>query len=218
MKFDKNDIKKWVIYKIVNPIGQIYIGCTCRFNSRMSRYKYLKCENQILLYNSLKEYGIKSHSIAIIDTFVSNHDYSKGKEIFWIRTYMSNVNQFPEINGLNKSMGGGIAHHLQSKESRLKAKLTFIENPNILIERGKKISFSMRGKKHSKDRVNKNIVSSILKRGKPILQLDLCGNIVKEFPSISTAVKELSINKGDIWRILKGHKEKHKNMVFKYKL
>lgn len=55
-------MKKYVIYKIINPIGQIYIGQTCDIERRINTYRRLQCKGQYLLYASLKRYGFGSRN------------------------------------------------------------------------------------------------------------------------------------------------------------
>lgn len=55
-----------VIYKITNPLGQIYIGQTRHFDRRMESYEKLDCKSQPLIYKSLKTYGFASHSVSIL--------------------------------------------------------------------------------------------------------------------------------------------------------
>lgn len=99
--------KNWCIYKITNPNNNIYIGITSNFNKRMSTYKSNAKTKTSLIYSSMKKYGYDAHKIEIIDSFISNISYAAGKEIFWIRSHMSNRCKYPEIKGLNLSDGGG---------------------------------------------------------------------------------------------------------------
>lgn len=101
-------LHEYIIYKLVNPEGRVYIGCTMNMKCRVDNYRSLNqsCKRQRLLYESLVKYGYANHEMSVIDTFTSNKSYACGKEIFWIRSYMSNVNKWPGMNGLNLSDGG----------------------------------------------------------------------------------------------------------------
>jgi group I intron endonuclease len=105
---NKPEIRSWTIYKITNPVGQVYVGRTINLKGRLHNYKYLSkyTEKQPRLYESLKKYGFDAHSVEILDSFDSDIIYADGKEIFWIRTNVSNVNLFPEMDGLNMTIGG----------------------------------------------------------------------------------------------------------------
>ena len=54
------------IYKITNPKNKVYIGQSVRVEKRLLSYKKFNCEDQFKVYNSLKKYGIESHTFEII--------------------------------------------------------------------------------------------------------------------------------------------------------
>ncbi len=54
------------IYKITSPSGKVYIGQTWNFNTRLRKYKSLHCSKQPKIYNSLRKYGVFSHTFEII--------------------------------------------------------------------------------------------------------------------------------------------------------
>lgn len=118
----KNEIRDWVIYKITSPSGRVYIGKTVNFKNRIKQYRYLNCKDQKMLYNSFVKYGFDNHFIDIVDSFSSNLEYSCGKEMFWIRSYMSEHHKFKSQNGLNLTRGGdGVLGVVVSEESRRKS-------------------------------------------------------------------------------------------------
>ncbi len=100
------EIKGWVIYKITSPNNRIYIGKTFQWKVRYNSYKIRYGINQPLLNRSLLKYGFLSHKVDVIESFVSDKNWASGKEMFWIRTYMSNRCKYPEQNGLNLTDGG----------------------------------------------------------------------------------------------------------------
>ena len=215
--FDRDKIRDWTIYLITNPIGQKYVGSTCNFSSRMSRYKNGHCHNQTLLYDSIQLYGYDSHEIKILDTFNSSHEYSKGKEIFWVRSFMANRSVYPEMNGLNKTIGGGVSPHLQSKESRAKTLIKFRENPSILVERGEKISNSKIGHRHSQECKDKIRETKLKQVGRPVLQYSLSGEFIKEFVGVIMAQRETGLSINTILNSVKGRVKNNKKFIFKYK-
>lgn len=214
--FNPNEIKKWDIYVIENPLGQIYVGCSCRFNGRLSRYRNHNVPHQKRVQESLETFGFYNHKINIIETFESDHQYAKGKEIFWIRTYMSNYAKFPEMNGLNKSMGGGIADFLRTPEAISKSKKVFTDNPQLLIDRGKKISKSKMGhyvSKQTKDKI------SVTKRAysKPIEQYTIDGKFVARYDCYTDAVNGSGAGKATVWGSLNNKlKSLPRKYIFKY--
>jgi len=163
------DIRNWTIYKLVNPENQVYIGCTSVFKARMSHYRTLggKCEKQRFLYQSLLKYGFNGHIVSVLDQFKSNKLYAEGKEIFWIKTYMSNAVKYPEIKGLNLADGGqgSLGMKIIGRQSAFKGKHHTEESKKMLSEYGKmNPSRGMLGKKMSEDSKKK---MSENKKGKP---------------------------------------------------
>jgi len=143
--------KEWVIYKITNPVGAVYIGRTCNFNMRIAQYRTNNCKKQLKIYNSLVKYGFSSHSIEIIDSFSSDVNYMKGKERFWIKTYMSYGSKY-STNGLNCSEGGdGASEKFHSEESRKKMSETKKRNPKVYTQEMRDaMSKRMKGHKYNK--------------------------------------------------------------------
>lgn len=152
-----DQIRNWSIYKITNPAGHVYVGKTCNLKKRKSHYQQLECKSQPILYRSFLKYGFKSHSFEVIDSFASSISYCSGKEIFWIRTYMSYSKVFPEMNGMNLTIGGGGAlGRIVSLEQREKMRdigkmLRHTEEAKRKIgEAAKGNKFSL-GSKHSEE-------------------------------------------------------------------
>lgn len=118
-------------------------------SKRMSVYKsdFKSKSRQTLVYNSIKKYGFQAHGLDVIDTFRSNYDFASGREMFWIRSYMSNKNRYPEQNGLNLTDGGdgirGYKATPEAIEKNRRAKL----GKRASEETRRKISESNKGKK-----------------------------------------------------------------------
>jgi len=174
-------VKNWVIYKITSPSGRIYIGKSSSWKSRLSSYKNLSgAKNQPILLNSLNKYGFDNHIIEIIDTFIGDSDYASGKEIFWIRSYMSNSKKWGKyyniIGGLNMTDGGeGMLGYKYSDESRekmsksgkgkpkykLRGRPLSEETKRKLSEKAKLRPSPTKGKKYSEERKIKIGLSKI---------------------------------------------------------
>jgi len=89
------------IYKITNPIGEIYIGQSKDLDKRKLFYSKLKCKSQRRLYNSIKSHGWINHSFEVIE--YCNLNELNEKEIFYINTH-----NCISPNGLNLKHGGNI--------------------------------------------------------------------------------------------------------------
>lgn len=130
------------IYKITNPIGQIYIGQTGDFEKRKSDYKYLtKISGQKLMYKSVKHYGWFSHRMDII--YRCTLEQLDECEIKLIKEYNSRYYD-NKIYGLNLNTGGGsnrggtISEETRQKMSESQKKRTNSpEYKKILSERMK---------------------------------------------------------------------------------
>jgi len=158
----------WTIYKIVNPKGRIYVGMTNNYKKRMGDYRNLNCRNQKLLFKSLNKYGLDNHIVSVIEEFRSTVSYCNGKEMFWIRTNMCNINKFPEQNGLNLTDGGcgrvGCKHSEETKRKLseyVKAnpvKYTYRQPTNEEIEKRKatvKAKWDLIGRKKDIPKIKK---------------------------------------------------------------
>lgn len=106
----RNEIREWHIYKLVNPKNRVYIGITTNLPKRIRNYQTINCLHQTALRYSLLKYGFEAHSFEVIESFSATVSQAYGKEIFWIRTYMSNYSKWPERNGLNLTEGGRGSH------------------------------------------------------------------------------------------------------------
>lgn len=56
------------IYKITNPLGQVYIGASKNVVKRIAEYKRLHCHGQTKILQSLKDHGINNHTFEIVET------------------------------------------------------------------------------------------------------------------------------------------------------
>lgn len=126
----KDEIREWTIYKITSPSGRVYVGKTINIKNRVSSYKSALAHSQKLLNKSFLKYGFASHDVCIIDSFIGDNNFASGKEMFWIRSYMSHKNKFPEQRGMNLTDGGeGRSGCVTSKETKEKQSLAKIGKP-----------------------------------------------------------------------------------------
>lgn len=118
----KNDgCRKWWVYKITNPNGREYIGVTSQINKRINHYKKASNKSQTLIMRSIKKYGWDSHFFSILDEMYCNTSAALSKEIFWIRSHMSNFSKYPEMKGMNLTDGGeGALGYKLSEEAKKK--------------------------------------------------------------------------------------------------
>lgn len=114
------------IYKITNPEGKIYIGCTINWSRRLNEYQSLKVKGQSKIYDSLLYHGVKNHFFEFIEECSSDNLYER--EITWITFYNS------VENGLNIRLGGRNGNLTQNTKDKiseaLKGRKNTWFNPN----------------------------------------------------------------------------------------
>lgn len=189
----KNDkIYSWVIYKIENPNGRIYIGLTMDIKRRLVHYKSYGAKRQPLLCRSFEKHGFDNHIISEIDSFESDIKSAHSKEIFWIRSYMSYIKFFPENNGMNLTYGGDGSLGVQNKGRH---------RPDA------------KGKKRAAY-IGESI--SVAKK-RPIIQYSITGEYIKEFCSRKVASEELGITESSITLLLQNRIKNPRQWIFKLK-
>lgn len=140
------DIRDWTIYKITSPSGRVYIGLTLNLPRREKNYRNLECKKQHILYNSIKKHGWNTHKFDVIDTFTSEGQFALGKEIFWIRSFMSNKCKWPKMNGINSNDGGQSNTGLKMSEES-KRKISLANKGRKVSEEGRlRMSTAFKGK------------------------------------------------------------------------
>lgn len=140
------------IYKITSPSNKVYIGQTWDSFKRFSNYKCLYCKNQTKLYNSLVKYGSNKHLIEIV--YELPLDVSQEVMDVYESLYMEFYkNAGYELMNIRDS--GSRGKH--TEESKMK-----MRKPKV-------------------KRTSTHIINNKIQRMKPILQLDINGNIVKEW-------------------------------------
>ena len=104
------------IYKIINPIGQVYIGQSRNVEKRLKSYNLDSAKGQKKLYTSFLEFGIDNHTFEPIEE-CETKDLSK-RERFYQMFYES------VSNGLNVQLASGN----ESKENINSGRKTLPDN------------------------------------------------------------------------------------------
>jgi group I intron endonuclease len=192
------------IYKITNTINnKIYIGSAKNFYKRYLKHKENPRETHIS--RSFRKYGFENFVFEILET--PDIFNLIEREQFWMDFYQS----------YNKKIG---------YNTRIKAEsnLGFKHS----IETRQKISNSQKGKPRKnansyrvytdEQRSKFKLTMFNLKHDwKPILQLDLMNNIIKEFPSLSQAGRDTGFNYKGISKCARGERKRAYGFVWKYK-
>ena len=199
------------IYKITNPLGEVYIGKSeVDIKERMSRYKYnYAIKNQPKIYDSIIKFGYTNHVFEIIET--CNIEEINDREKFWI-DYYDCIN-----NGLNCTTGGNGG--LLSEESKLK-KSKSMTGRKASTETKLKMSKSKINHPMYNDSWRKKMKSSTWKgkAAKPILQFDKEGNFIKEWPSAAEVSRNIKgTYPANISSNANGRVKTHAGFIWKFK-
>lgn len=163
-----------IIYKATNLInGKLYIGQTNRkLETRMKRHLYdAKIYNKTYFHRAINKYGEENFKWEVIDVAL-DQDELDSKEKYWIKK-LKTYYLLDNSNGYNMTDGGYGAsgeHHPSF-------------NKEVKVSTRKKISSTLSGKYMGSNNVN----------SKPVIQIGLNGEFVKEFDSMSSAKRETGI-------------------------
>lgn len=228
---------KYWIYKITSPSNKIYIGMTLNIIKRFTMYKNMLCSNQLHIYNSLKKYGWDNHIKEILFISLTKKE-AEEKEIELIKLHKENK------NCLNIADGG--LKPYKDINTQCKPVLQYDLNGNFIREWDSIISIGLHlnysntniGKacrnktffQHGylwifkKDYENGIIPIYINKIGKnrckKLLVKDLNGNIIKEYFSVTEAIKQHKFTKNpkiQIYKSLKLKKYDENKNYWEYK-
>lgn len=133
------------IYKITNPIGQIYVGGSTDIKNRLKYYKSVSCKGQTKLYASILKFGLDNHIIEILEECekenLNNREY-----------YFGSFFNVLGVNGLNNILPKGDNGEIGiCDETREKMRIDKIGKPGTphTEESKAKIRFAQLGKKHT---------------------------------------------------------------------
>ena len=201
-------MKKSGIYKITNPKGEVYIGCSQNIHIRWMNYKNSsKTAKQPKLNQSFETYGFENHTFEILEGI---EDSLAQREKHWIELYNS------YNKGLNSNPGGGgVEAHNENTRKLISEKGRL----NI----GKRKNSHWKGKTRSKETKQKMSQSQKGKpkplNGVPIFQFDKQGNFIQEHPSIEEAARNVNGNPTAINNALrKGENATSAGYIWKYKI
>lgn len=241
-----SQIREWTIYKITNPNGRIYIGKTLNYPQRLRQYRCIQLKEQALITRSLLKYGFCKHHFEVIDSFIGTSQDCSSKEMFWIRSYMSNSCKFKEMNGMNMTDGGeGALGTKKSKEyvekfrlKNLGKKLSEEHKKNISIglkgksfhvfgrkqseEEKERRASKIRGLKRNEKQIENYRKAQAILNGHKIEVTDTLDNKIMIFDSLAEAARNIGVNRNTISAHLNNKIKsapliKNRKFIFKYK-
>lgn len=226
-----------LIYKITNPIGEIYIGQSVIYKRRLNNYKSYRCKSQPKIYKSLIEYGFKNHKFEIIDDNINiNHlDTIETYNIWLYNSYKRGLNCTPTAQVFR-----GKRHTQESKlkisngnKGKLKGRIFSEETKKLMSETRKerlksgKMIHQRLGKKLSEESKLKMSINKIGKKQTPEhiekVRLSLIGRIysTETKKKIREAQPNIILNE-DLVRLIKtdwkNNKPKLRELSEKYSI
>lgn len=205
-------MNNWVIYEHISPSGKIYVGITSK--EVQDRWRYGSgYKNCIIFQKAINKYGWNNFNHRVIA-------FNLGE--------MTAKNMERDLIAFNKSKGisynitdGGEGHLGCSWTPSEKTKALWSKQRRgkiIPVEQRRKISESMKNNPYRISEESHLKSSEVLKKklSRRVLQLDLEGNAIKEWPSIKEAARTLNICDRDIIRVCKGERKTRGGYVWKY--
>lgn len=205
-----------------------------------SKKEFRKNGYNVHLMSSIEKYGFDAFIVDEIFDIAYSKEELDNKEKYWISYYKSNDplhGYNSESGGYNFTMSEETKQKISSKNkgrvytdaTKKKMSESHIGNKNS-EETRTKLSKALRGKTKSSETAKRISESkkgkpvsntakenSIKSRSIPVCQYDLNGNLIKEWPSINIAAKELQANQGNIWCCCNGRQKTSSGYIWKYK-
>lgn len=232
------------IYKVTNPKGKIYIGQSINIENRFKQYKMIdkSCIGP-KLFNSLIKYGYENHIFEIIEE--CNLEELDNKEFTHKQKILKNSNweqvlflQLKDKQGGNRSQETKEKIRISSmgKNSKIIYQFdlegNFIKEWNSIVEAekvyGKGIKSNLVGKtltaggyiwSYNKELIylGNKIKNKWSSKNQPVLQLDLEGNLIKEWNKILDIETELNFKNSNISACCKERQKTAYGFKWKYK-
>lgn len=217
------EVTKFVIYKISFGNDKVYIGSTSRFTKR--KYEHLtklrtSNHKNPHLQNAFNIYGEGKMFFEIIENPTEAEVLIR--EQYWIDLTLSANREYGynicKTAGKTKGVPPPNKGKKMSEEQRVKLQATWAKNGEHW--KGKKMAKEVVQKRCDARTLNKTWGHTTEDRksmSKPILQIDINGNVIKEFYGASEAAEILEIQANSINRVAFGSRKSCKGYFFKYK-
>jgi group I intron endonuclease len=193
MELKGNKVLEVGIYKITSPSGKIYIGQSVDIKKRFQNYLKYNCKKQLKLLASLKKYGSENHTFEILELCPVEEIHTKEK------FYVDKFETFNTLHGLNIRDGGG-------------------NKGKISDDQKEKIRNSLKGKKHSPERIEANRLGQLKRyeekrKSLGIIKKEKVKVKEKRIISQETRDKISKANKGKYFRKNYTHSEETKEKI-----
>lgn len=224
-------MRTYYIYKVTNTInGKIYIGKTSQFKERKWQHERCYEKEDCRFHRAIKYYGKEKFNWEIIDEANSLEEaYELEKK------YIKEFNSY-HPNGYNMTKGGAGGSMWNARPVvRLTLDGEFVKRYDSAGEaktdgfHGSDVLLVCKGVNHSckgylfmfEDEYNecgaRKYQPPKQKETAPIIQCDLNGNFIKEFPGATKASEETGACRTTISGVLTGHYKSANGFIFVYK-
>jgi group I intron endonuclease len=194
------------VYKIANPMGNIYIGSTNNIKKRKNAYKNGRCKNQVKIYRSIVKYGFDAHEFTVILKCDINSMRKCERLLGDFYKCMERA------NGLNiKLPGYDNVKEIMNQESRKiigcsnRGKIQSKESRNLVSANNNRLS-------PTKETINKLRI----KQCRAIIQKSLDGKIIREYLSPTEAFELTGIKRTTIKECLNGRNKTAAGFIWEY--
>jgi len=199
------------IYKITNPLNEVYIGQSTNMENRKSYYKSTRAKGQPKICNSIETHGWENHifevieecSLSILDIKEEHHKTLHITNNGWSKALFCRL----------KDGKGG----LDSDETKIKKSLVHKGKPKSEIHKQNLRKPKNHGEKISardftwNEKLKEGIIKS---KSTPVVQYTLDGIFVKEY---STIAEPLRLGLGDVDAALRGRQKTAGGYIWKFK-
>lgn len=233
------------IYKLTSPSGKVYVGKSYKIQTRIDRYRTGHCKRQPKLYNSINKYGFENHEVDILEE--CSEGIINEREIYWIEKYDSvNTGLNCVYGGEGGRCSEETKLKMSKSRIGLKCKTTkynpiyqydldgnFIREwhnarqcaielntsngylHTVLKTNGKKTTKGYMFVREKVDKLPPNTKWNGKK--KQVIQYDMEGNIINEYPSAKQAAKALNASVQNITAVCRGETKTCGGFIWKYK-
>ena len=225
------------IYKITSPTGKIYIGQAVNIEKRMNQYSRIyNCKNQVKLFRSLIKYSFSKHIFEVVEECTIEvlnererhwQDFydvlgdrglnckltnTKDKSGLYSKEAKENISK--SLKELYKTPKGKEIRSRQvgSTDQAERARKT-VQNTNYVARSASYDWVSL----HTKKVANTDYTAIAKKRWIEVLQLTKDGTLIREWPSIKEAGKDLEIQTNSISACCKSKRQTAGGFIWKYK-
>ena len=199
------------IYKITNPMNEVYIGQSTNIENRKSYYKSTRAKGQPKICNSIETHGWENHifevieecSLSILDIKEEHHKTSYITNNGWSKALFCR---------LKDGKGGLDSDETKIKKSKSSMGKSKSDQHKLNMKKPKKHGLKLSQREYTWNIQLKE--SIIIAKSTPVIQYTLDGIFVKEY---STIAEPLRLGFGDVDAALRGRQKTAGGYIWKFK-